>query len=412
MNTTIESVLYTSKTLSNGEHPIMLRLTKDRKRKYISLHLSLNSKFWDFDKNKPKRNCSDRDKILRLVEQKTKELREQVIDFKANDKDYTLHALVNKVYKPTIKQTVGNYLDHYIECMIAENRIGNAKTFKELRTSISNFYRSLDFYFLDIDTDWLKRYAQWLKTVKNYSDNTIGIRFRSLRALYNSAVSDGLVRKSNYPFDTFKVSQFNEQTAKRAITKEHIKRLIEFDVSELCEHDYPVPFLQLSKDLFLFSYFSCGINLVDMLHLTYANIVDGRVIFNRQKTGKLISFALQPKAIEILQKYQKADYHSADYIFPILNRTIHKTAKQKYGRVQRVNKRVNKYLKQIGIHLKFPIPLTTYVARHTFATVLKRSGVNIAIISESLGHSDLAITQIYLDSFENSQIDEAMKNLL
>ena len=94
MNTTIESVLYTSKTLSNGEHPIMLRLTKDRKRKYISLHLSLNSKFWDFDKNKPKRNCPDRDKILRLVEQKTKELHEQVIDFKSNEKDYTLHTLI------------------------------------------------------------------------------------------------------------------------------------------------------------------------------------------------------------------------------------------------------------------------------------------------------------------------------
>ncbi|MCL2312422.1 MAG: tyrosine-type recombinase/integrase, partial [Firmicutes bacterium] len=72
----------------------------------------------------------------------------------------------------------------------------------------------------------------------------------------------------------------------------------------------------------------------------------------------------------------------------------------------------NRYLKMIGEHLKFPISLTTYVARHTFATVLKRSGVNIAIISESLGHSDLATTQIYLDSFENSQIDAAMQHLL
>ena len=87
-------------------------------------------------------------------------------------------------------------------------------------------------------------------------------------------------------------------------------------------------------------------------------------------------------------------------------------AQQQYGRVQRTNKRINRYLKLIGEHLHLPIPLTTYVARHSFATVLKRSGVSTSIISESLGHSSEKITQIYLDSFENSQIDEAMQHLL
>jgi site-specific recombinase XerD len=74
--------------------------------------------------------------------------------------------------------------------------------------------------------------------------------------------------------------------------------------------------------------------------------------------------------------------------------------------------KVNTNLKQISKTIGVKIPVTTYVARHTYATVLKRSGVNVALISESLGHSDLATTQIYLDSFENSQIDEAMKNLM
>ena len=88
MNTYIESVLYTSKTLSNGEHPLMLRLTKNRKRKYISLHLSLSPNYWDFAKNKPKRNCPNSEQILRLIEQKTKELQEQVIDFKTSGAIY------------------------------------------------------------------------------------------------------------------------------------------------------------------------------------------------------------------------------------------------------------------------------------------------------------------------------------
>ena len=410
MNTTLTTVLYTSKTLSNGTHPLMLRLTKNRRIKYISLHISLDAKFWDFDKGRPKRNCPEKERINALIETKTKELQEQIMDFKTSDKEYTLSTLVEKASRKIVRQTVGDYLNAYIDRLLAVNRVGNAKTFQELRTSLTRFCHSLDFYFLDIDTEWLKRYEQWLRVERHYSDNSIGIRFRSLRVLYNSAITDGLIKKTDYPFDTFKVSRFKEATAKRSLTKEDIRRIMDCEVRTLTK--YPKPFLQLAKDLFLFSYLSCGINLTDILHIRYADIVNGRLVFNRQKTGKLLSFQLQPEALAILDKYRQPNAHPQDYIFPVLRRSVHVTAQQQYGRVQRTNKRINRYLKLIGEHLHLPIPLTTYVARHSFATVLKRSGVSTSIISESLGHSSEKITQISLDSFENSQIDEAMQHLL
>ena len=410
MNTTIEAVLYTSKTLSNGQHPIMLRLTKNRKRKYISLHISLALQYWDAEKCKPRRNCPDKERIEALIQQKTQELQSQVMDFKTSDKEYTLNTLVEKASRKVVRQTVGEYLNGYIDRLLAEKRVGNAKTFQELRTSLTKFCRSLDFYFIDIDAEWLKRYEQWLRVERHYSDNSIGIRFRSLRVLYNSAITDGLIKKTDYPFDTFKVSRFKEATAKRSLTKEDIRRIMDCEVRTLTK--YPKPFLQLAKDLFLFSYLSCGINLTDILHIRYADIVDGRLVFNRQKTGKLLSFQLQPAALDILDKYRQPNAYPQDYVFPVLRRSVHITAQQQYGRVQRTNKRINRYLKLIGEHLHLPITLTTYVARHSFATVLKRSGVSTSIISESLGHSSEKITQIYLDSFENSQIDAAMQNLL
>lgn len=410
MNTTIEAVLYTSKTLSNGQHPIMLRLTKNRKRKYISLHISLAPQYWDAEKCKPRRNCPDKERIEALIQQKAQELQSQVMDFKTNDKEYTLNTLVEKASCKVVRKTVGDYLNDYITRLLAEKRVGNAKTFQELRTSLTKFCRSLDFYFIDIDTEWLKRYEQWLRVERHYSDNSIGIRFRSLRVLYNSAITDGLIKKNDYPFDTFKVSRFKEATAKRSLTKEDIRRIMDCEVRRLTK--YPKPFLQLAKDLFLFSYLSCGINLTDILHIRYADIVDGRLVFNRQKTGKLLSFQLQPAALDILGKYRQPNAHPQDYIFPVLRRSVHVTAQQQYGRVQRTNKRINRYLKLIGEHLHLPITLTTYVARHSFATVLKRSGVSTSLICETLGHSSEKVTQIYLDSFENSQIDAAMQNLL
>lgn len=410
MNTTLTTVLYTSKTLSDGTHPLMLRLTKNRRIKYISLHISLDAKFWDFDKSRPKRNCPDKERINTLIETKTKELQEQILDFKTSDKEYTLNTLLEKASRKVVRQTVGEYLNGYIDRLLVANRVGNAKTFQELRTSLTKFCRSLDFYFIDIDAEWLKRYEQWLRVERHYSDNSIGIRFRSLRVLYNSAITDGLIKKTDYPFDTFKVSRFKEATAKRSLTKEDIRRIMDCEVRTLTK--YPKPFLQLAKDLFLFSYLSCGINLTDILHIRYADIVDRRLVFNRQKTGKLLSFQLQPAALAIIDKYRQPNAHPQDYIFPVLRRSVHVTAQQQYGRVQRTNKRINRYLKLIGEHLHLPITLTTYVARHSFATVLKRSGVSTSIISESLGHSSEKITQIYLDSFENSQIDAAMQNLL
>lgn len=114
----------------------------------------------------------------------------------------------------------------------------------------------------------------------------------------------------------------------------------------------------------------------------------------------------------IIEKYSRSGHSSDDYIFPILDKRVHITPQQIFNRTHKVLRKVNRELKVLGEMIGLQMPLTTYVARHTYATVLKRSGVNIAIISESLGHSDLSTTQIYLDSFENSQIDEAMKNLL
>lgn len=118
MNTTIETVLYTSKTLSNGQHPILLRLTKNRKRKYISLHISLAPQYWDAEKCKPRRNCPDKERIEALIQQKTQELQSQVMDFKTNDKEYTLNTLVEKASRKVVRQTVSDYLNDYIDRLL------------------------------------------------------------------------------------------------------------------------------------------------------------------------------------------------------------------------------------------------------------------------------------------------------
>lgn len=323
----------------------------------------------------------------------------------AQQREYTVETLVSHFHNQVRCATVVELYDKLIDDMKRGDKLGNAGVYKYSRTSLLKFTgQRLQIPFSDIDAVWLRRYENWLRT-SGCGDTTISQLFRTLRSVFNKAVELQLVKRDYYPFDAYKVSKFDTRTKKRAITKEDVRKVIALDLSQ----GYPSE--RLARDIFVFSYFGAGINFADIALLKYGNVRDGRVQYVRKKTGKPINFLLTEEMRNIIAKYQQQGQTDEDYIFPILDRRVHRTEQQRYDRTHKVLTNTNRWLRKIGQRVGIE-HLTTYVARHTFATVLKRSGVNIAIISESLGHSDLSTTQIYLDSFENSQIDAAMQNLL
>lgn len=399
MSTTVNVVCYKSKVLKNNESPLMLRVCKDRKMKYQSLGISINPALWDFKTNKPARNCPNKEYIEKLIAEKAKAYTEKIIELKAMDKEFTATTLVEKVNNPIKLKTVGDVFLDYIQRLTAEKRTGYMLSIKQVYNSLIRFNKHLNIYFPDIDITWLRKYETWLRS-NNIKENTIGIRFRTLRAIYNLAIEENIVKAEYYPFKKYKVSKLHEETAKRAITKDEINSILNYKSSN--------PYTRFPIDLFTFTYLTGGINFVDIAYLTKDNIIDDRLVYYRRKTSKLIKLPLQPKAIELINKYSNPDN---PYLFPILS-TFHKTEQQQRNRIHKVITKVNDRLKAIGKELNLPIDLTTYVARHSFATSLKRSGVQTSMISEMLGHSSETVTQIYLDNFGNDQMEEAMKNLL
>ena len=399
MIATVNVVCYKSKTLSNGEHPLMLRIIKDRKIKYQSLGISVHPNYWDFTKNKPKPTCPNRDLILKIILDKELEFQKQILELKADNREFTVSSLItSKENRKT--HSVSDFYTEIIENLNSSNNLGNAQIYTDSYRSLKSFTnKKLDIPFSHLDIEFLEKYEIWLRN-KNLKETTISLLFRTLRSVYNKAIQNKYVKKDFYPFDRFKVSKFSIKTAKRAISKDNIIKILNYKGETYYEC--------LAIDLFTFSYLTAGINFVDISNLTQNNIVDNQVSYIRQKTKKVITIPLQNRAFELIEKYKCFDN---PYLFPILNK-LHKTEQQKINRRHKVISKINKSLKKIGTKIGLPIPLTTYVSRHSFATVLKRAGVNIAIISETLGHSDLKTTQIYLDSFENSQIAKALENLL
>jgi len=405
VNASISVICYKSKTLSNGESPLMFRISKNGKRKYQSLGVSINPIYWDFTKNKPKRNCPNGELIQKLILDKNAEFNQQIIELNAIQKDYSPTTLLNKQYQTNTFKTVGEFYRDLLTQFKSENKCGNRLIYKNSLNSIKEFSKGrLNLLFSDIDIDWLNRYEKWLRS-KGNKETTISLSFRTLRSAYNKAIEAKCTNKTNYPFHDFKISKFDVSTSKRAISKEEIQLIMNVDLTG--ERGY----IQFAKEVFVFSYLCGGINFTDLSNLKAENIAENRLVYVRQKTGKKISLQISPEAQKIIIKYEQADLKSG-FIFPILDKRIHKTPIQIQNRIHKVLGKIDIGLKRVAELAGVSVNLTTYVARHSFATVLKKSGVSIPLISEALGHSDLATTQIYLDSFDNSQIDEAMKNLL
>ena len=399
MSTTVNVVCYKSKVLKNNELPLMIRVCKDRKMKYQSLGISILPKYWDFKANKPTSKCPNKEYIERLIAEKVKVYTDKVIEFKSQEKEFTATSLMEKVNKPVKRKTVQEVFNQYIQELESANRLRYADMYKCTMHSLIKFNKHLDIPFSDMDTIWLKRYEVWLQS-QGLAINTLGTRFRHLRVIYNFAIEEKIVKSEYYPFNSFKVSKLSQTTAKRSIQKDEILSVLNYQGQ--------TPLECLAIDLFTFSYLAAGINFGDIARLTKDNILENRLIYIRKKTQKQIKVSLQEQAIKLIQKYSMPDN---PYLFPILS-SFHKTEQQKVNRIHKIIAKVNKSLKEIGERLNIPIDLTTYVARHSFATVLKRSGVNTSLICEALGHSSERVTQIYLDSFGNDQMEDAMKNLL
>ena len=400
MNGTIKVLCYKSKTLRNGEHPLMLCVCKDNKRKYLSLGISVRAEHWDFKSNLPNDKCPNRERIIILINEKVNEIQRIALDKKIAGRDFSASTLIESA-KPseTSKRTVEDYFLTYIQNLKNENRLRYAGMYEISYNSFIKFAKHLDIPFSDIDVGWLKRYEAWGKA-QNLSISTISTRLRHLRAVFNLALLEHAIKSDCYPFHNYKVSKLNKATAKRALSKDDIRRIMEYKGKSQMEC--------LAIDIFTFSYLCAGINFIDMAKLKYSNIQENQLVYNREKTKKLIITPLQERAKQIIEKYN--DRKSA-FVFPILS-NFHKTDVQVANRLHKVLANLNKHLKAIGVKLKLPIPLTTYVARHSFATVLKRAGVSTSIISESLGHSSEKITQVYLDSFDKEQMNTAMQALL
>lgn len=422
---TVKVVLYTSKTLKNGEHPFMVRITKDRKLKYVATGLSLASKYWNPERGELRRNYPEplREQLQKKLREWENKYQDAANGLAQDDQQHDATTVVTKAAQErrvTRRIKLLAYIDELADTMKAGGQVGNAGVYRDLKNQLAKFiadeYADTDLQFDRINVPFCNEWEATLRAT-GVEEITLSLRFRTLRAVLNKAIANGLMKAEHYPFarsvaerHKFQVGKFDVSTTKRAIPRESISLLEAFEPT--------TDRLKLAKDVFLFSFYCGGINFVDLAQLRWPALTVvqqpapkdpiTRLQYVRQKTGGKFSLPLHPSAVAIVSRYRPlTGANAGSYIFPILDPTKHQTPTQIKNRLHKILGQVNQDLKELGKTIGLTTPLTTYVARHSFATTLKLNGASTGVISQAMGHKSEAVTAVYLDSFASELVDAA-----
>ena len=335
--------------------------------------------------------------VQRLLQKDILHLKNIINRMEQSRKPYSVDDIIN-TYK-SVNSNLVSFCTFVNETTRHLRTIGKLRLAETYTTSKNSFLRFRgekgDICFDEMDADLIKEYEAYLLEDCGLNLNTVSFYMRNLRAIYNRAVEKKLTESRNL----FKhVYTGVRKTVKRAISSEVIQRIKKLDLTMF-------PILEESRDYFLLSFYLRGISFVDLSYLKMNNLQNGCLKYLRHKTNQLLSIKWETQMQEIVGKYHTEE---SPYLLPIIKDADADIRKQYRNAAHLVNDK----LKKIGKRLGIDTPLTTYVARHTWASIAKNSRIPISVICEGLGHDSEKTTEIYLASLDPSVIDEANKIII
>lgn len=403
MNSSVVLSLDTRREKSDKTFPIMLRLSHHGKTTSISTGYSIPQNYWDEEGRKIKKGYKGVENVNRINNLLAKE-RSKALDIIArlhdrNELDFlSITDLKGLISAKGAKATFFQYAEKQIEELIKLKRIGNARNYSNILREVKKFRNNVDFHFRELNYGFLKKFESYYLE-KGLGENGLSVYMRGIRAIFNKAIADKLVEKEAYPFDQYTIP--SKPTKKRAISLDAIQKIIKLKL-------VPDSNLSETRNMFLMSFYMMGAPFIDMAFLKKENIVDGRIQYKRRKTGKFFDIKITENLKPILDHYLKGKSKD-DFLLPIIKRS---ELVDQYKDIQWAQKRYNKRLKDIGDKAGIQEKITSYVSRHSFASLANNMAIPVTAISEMLGHQRLSTTQVYLAGLQKDVIDQYNEKIL
>ena len=302
---------------------------------------------------------------------------------------YTADDIINEFNRCRHDYSLFNFMESIIIKLKQNGKFRTSETYRSTLNSFKTFRQGEDIMLDCLTSKIMEDYEAWQRK-RGLTPNTISFYTRILRATYNRAVDDGIIENHN-PFRH--VYTGVDKTVKRALPLHTIKRIKSLDLSLN-------PVLDLARDMFIMSFYLRGMSFIDMAFLKNTDLKNAYITYRRRKTGQQLTIEWTKEMQLILDKYPK---NQSDYLLPI----ICKSNTNEWYAYRNVGYNINHNLKIIANMLDITIPLTLYVARHSWASIAKAKGIPLSVISKGMGHDNETTTQIYLDSIDNSTVYKA-----
>lgn len=399
-------ILFKKRAKNNGKYPAKLRVTYNRNQRYFAI--DNKERIYDFtpaefDKvtgSKPRGDYKEIQLEFSLIEEKARKIIDKLPEFSFED------------FKSLwgIKGASSNIISFYDERFkhLEEKESEQRWNFHNTKILLLKYTKKEKYIdFRQITPLMLEKFEKWMLN-EGYKISTTSTYIGTIRSMFNEAIKQYAIPEDIYPFGKGKYIIPQVTSSKRALSTNEIKAIYEYKAEPLSAVDY-------AKDFWLLTYLGNGMNMVDICRLKWKDVKNDTFSFIRHKTKeknkalRTVTVAITDDIRRIFDKWENKDKSPDNYVFPFLTEGLsikQVNTKVRY-RVAKVNEGLEVICKDLGIDRK----LTTYSARHSFATTLKRSQISTEYISESLGHANLDITKRYLDSFENEQRQEIAKHL-
>jgi integrase len=389
----------TRSRLLDGNYPIKLTVYYGRQKKRYKTPFKATQEVYDRLLANRLRDESTKQLKRQTVSWLDKQtlIAERIVPFTFTDFENVLYAEKTQSRKIQLNDGVNSIYEKHMQALNDEGRISTARSYQDSLTSMLSYKKNLK--VSQITPDFLKGYEKWM-TDNGRSLTTVGMYVRALRTIFNMAIENEVIDASKYPFKKYTIPA--PQKISRTLKKEEIRQIINYTAKRDAD--------AVALDYWVFSFISNGMNFKDIALLKYGNINGDFLEFRRAKTKRTtnnnslpIMVPLDENLLYIIKKRGNKSKKKEDYIFPILKHGL--TPQEEYDHIKTFVRNTNKRLTRVGIELGLSLKVTSYVARHCFATIQKNNNAPLAYISEALGHSNLKTTQNYFGRFE----DEGLK---
>ena len=386
--------------IEGKEGSLFYQLIYLRKVRKINTKFKIMSDEWDYeledivyaDRSSPRYYYLNY--VKTRIECDKKHFKRIINKLSMSDIEFSIDSVVYEFQNKYSELTLFSYMEDMINRLWRQGQYRTSETYKSTLNSFKKFRRDEDMFIEEIDSEILMSYESYLR-LKDLSNNTISFYMKHLRAVYNNAIEDGYVDNKK-PFK--KVYTSSEKTIKRAISLNHIRKLKNMDLDNSSSKCF-------ARDMFLFSFYTRGMSFIDMAFLQKKNLKNGILTYRRKKTGQKLSIRWEACMQKIMEQYSLSN---SLYLLSIIKNPDSDVRKQYYNALALINRN----LKEIGNELGLSLPLTMYVARHSWASIARKEGIPISVISEGMGHDSETTTQIYLATLETNIIDKANIKIL